>query len=249
MTIIFDIEASCEDRKINPNYKMETIEIGAVKIENGEITEKFQTFIEPEYIDSLTDFCTNLTGIKYEDLEDEPKFSKAILDFYEFFYGSKIYSCGQFDRKFLTREIKEKCEGPSYSIVKNAINHSHVNLKDFFTNVTGIKAGGMLKMANDLGIEMTGTHHRALDDSLNLAKIYLELERIREEKLEEVFSEDRLKALKNSLSTRHGYVDKGESIKEIADYWGTLIVIDYDERHDMYIYRKEKEAIQNLREI
>lgn len=203
--VIFDIEASCEDRKINPNYNMETIEIGAVKVRQGSIVDKFETFIKPEYITELTDYCVELTGITYADLENAPLFSEAILDFYDFIYGCDIYSSGDFDRKKLTQELREKGYNSEHELAMNAIDSSHTDLKKHYNNITGKKKKGMPGMADELGIELTGTHHRALSDSLNLTKIYLKLEDIRKEELEKAFNEKNISKLIASLNANHDF--------------------------------------------
>ena len=152
---------------------METIEIGAVKVRKGSVVDTFETFIQPEYVDKLTPFCTKLTGITFADLEDAPRFDEAILKFYEFIYDCDIYSCGDFDRKFLIRELEERGYTDEHELARNAIHSSHRDLKVHFNRVTDKRKQGMLGMASVLGIKIEGTHHRALSDSLNLASIYI----------------------------------------------------------------------------
>lgn len=239
--IIFDIEASCEDRNINPNYNMETIEIGAVKIKDGKVIDEFQTFVKPEYVDSLTPFCTNLTKITYADLEDAPLFVEAILKFYDFIKGYKIYSCGDFDKKFLVREIKEKVTGFQRILVENAILGCHRNLKVNYNRITGKKQAGMMKMANELGIKISGSHHRALDDSRNLAKIYMKLEEIREQVLIENFSKKLDKIVDELNKNHHNLINKEEinSYIYFFDKWRNVILTDNKQRKLNYLTDKE----------
>lgn len=258
--VIFDIEASCDDKNINPYYNMETIEIGAVKVKDGEITDTFQTFIEPEYVDTLTPFCTKLTGITMDDLRGAPIFNKAILEFYSFIYGLPIYSCGEFDRKFLTRELREKGNKYSHKLAMNAIKSSHKNLKIHFDNITGKGMKGMVKMARILNIELTGTHHRALDDSINLAKIYIKLESIRENRLKEEFNGSKLENLVdniNQIHKRRFNVKEGSKIQSdmknemfnlvhFLDSWRNVIIIDHDERKLRYISDKDLNTIKRF---
>lgn len=186
-TVIFDIEASCEDKKITPDYKMETIEIGAVKVSQGKIIDTFHTFVKPQYNSELTRFCTELTGITFADLKDASVFSEAILDFYEFAKDSLMYSCGDFDRKLFIKELNQKGDNCEHEQAKKAINSQHRDLKVFYNKVTGKKKKGMLGMAGELGIPVTGTHHRALSDAENTANIFIEVERMRNVILEKEF--------------------------------------------------------------
>lgn len=261
-TIIFDIEASCEDKNINKNYNMETIEIGAVKVENGQVVDTFKTFIKPEYVQSLTPFCTELTGITYDDLKDAISFNEAIVDFYEFSYGLPIYSCGEFDRKFLTRELHDKGEHYVHKLAANAINANHRNLKTLFSKVTGEKPCEMLKMAELLNIEIEGTHHRALDDSLNLTKIFIELEKIREEKLQ-LSLEHKMDQIIDSINTLHSrkfevkdkmIIEWGETktFPEFLNYWSQVIFADHSEAADRaarYLTGSELGTLNQFKEL
>lgn len=258
--VIFDIEASCDDRKINPNYNMETIELGAVKLKDGKVIDEFQTFIKPEYVDSLTPFCTKLTGITYDDLVDAPNFNEGILDFYAFIYGLPIYSCGEFDRKFLVRELNEKGVNYSHRLTQNAISSSHKNLKIHFKNVTDRGMCGMGKMAKILNVDITGNAHRALDDSRNLAKIYLKLESIREDRLNKAFSGDKLTKLIFNINNFHNrefilsggiLVNKegsalGLNTLDFLDRWRDVIITDHAERKLSYLDNKDIETIKSF---
>lgn len=251
--VIFDIEASCEDKTIRKNYNMETIEIGAVKVKDGEIVDTFNTFVKPEYVESLTPFCTNLTGITDEDLKDAPSFTEAIVEFYEFIYGLPIYSCGEFDRKFLSRELKEKGTSYIHNLAYNAINSNHRNLKILFNKVVNKKMGGMLSMAKELNIDVEGNHHRALDDSMNLAKIYIELENLRETKLMKEFK-DKMPEIVDAINANHSRNFKIENDKiveweetktfpEFLDYWAYVIFADHSKHKD------KKESYLSISEL
>ena len=263
-TVIFDIEASCEDREINPHYNMETIEIGAVKIIDNKIIEEFQILIEPEYVQTLTPFCEQLTGITFDDLKGKPKFTEAIIDFYHFIEGCDIYSCGDFDRKFLTKELKEKGETYEHVLIKNAINSYHKDLKKNYTKFTNKKKAGMIGMAKALGIVLEGKHHRGLDDSKNLAKIYIALEQIREKNLRQAFNEESMENLIKALNVHHSEIY--EIIKDgqvyytfnklnetnhihtflsLIDLWSEVIIIDIEHRKLDYLTTSQLKTLKN----
>ena len=264
--VIFDIEASCEDRNINPRYNMETIEIGAVKVYEGNIVDTFETFIRPEYVNQLTPFCTELTGITFDDLKDAPNFASAILEFYNFIYGCEIYSCGDFDRKFLIKELEEKGYSYEHELARNAINSSHTDLKKHYSNVVGKKKKGMVGMANELGVQLTGVHHRALSDAKNLANIYLEIEKIREQKLKEEFNEKAMSKLLINLSEHHeqeikinentyeSYCELTNKISEhsfleFIDLWSQVIITDIEVRGLKYISPQKIKILKKYAKI
>lgn len=260
MVVIFDIEASCEDKKINRHYNMETIEIGAVKLDGKKIIDEFQTFIHPEYVDDLTSFCTELTRITFDDLKEAPSFNEAIVDFHKFIYGHTIYSCGEFDRKFLAREIVEKGTSHSHLMAKNAIESSHVNLKKHYSKVTGNKMCGMVGMAKKLNIKLKGKHHRGIDDARNLASIYVELENIRDKILKDTF-DGKMEDLIVNINKYHDdvliYKDNSVLIsstdklvnletKEFIDEWSDVIITDHEERGVTYLTNDNLEIIKRF---
>lgn len=266
LTVIFDIEASCEDRNINPNYNMETIEIGAVKVKDGVIIDEFQTFIEPEYINDLTDYCTNLTGIKFDDLKGAPKFAEAIMSFHEFIKDCEIYSCGNFDKKFLIKEIVEKSTSYEHTLIKNAIETSHKNLKTLFSQITNERKGGMVKMAETLNIDLVGSQHRALDDAKNLAHIYMKLESIREKKLKDVFF-NKINKIISSINKYHNNnyeINMDNEItcfnkltKEVEFYnfltfidtWSSVMITDITQRQLTYISKQDLSTLRRFAKL
>ena len=63
-------------------------EIGAVVVKNGEITERFQTFVNPNR--RLTPEIIGLTGITDEMLKDAPQLKAALTDFLKFVNGRPL---------------------------------------------------------------------------------------------------------------------------------------------------------------
>ena len=59
--------------------KVEIIEIGAVKInEKLEVVDDFCSFVRPKLHPEISPFCTKLTSIVQDDIEDAPMFDEAI---------------------------------------------------------------------------------------------------------------------------------------------------------------------------
>ena len=75
--VIFDFEAT--DKYINT---AEPIEIAAVKMVDGVLTEVFQSFAKPNV--PITDFITELTSITNEMVADSPAFEDILPDFFKF---------------------------------------------------------------------------------------------------------------------------------------------------------------------
>ncbi len=75
--VVFDFEAT--DKFINT---AEPIELAAVKMVNGKITEVFQTFAKPSQ--PISEFITNLTSITNDMVKSSPKFEEILPDFFRF---------------------------------------------------------------------------------------------------------------------------------------------------------------------
>jgi len=99
---IFDIECTCDES--NENFTQEIIQIGCVKISNNyDIVSTLNLYIKPVINPVLTNFCTGLTGITQNLLNEK---GKSINDAIKTFAGytsdcRKIVSWGNYDKKFL----------------------------------------------------------------------------------------------------------------------------------------------------
>ena len=93
--VAFDIETTGLDKKEDA-----IIEIGAVKIKNGEIIDKFDTFVDPERYVSYD--ITQLTGISNEMVVGQPTIDIALMKFKEFIGNSVLIAHNaQFDMSFI----------------------------------------------------------------------------------------------------------------------------------------------------
>lgn len=102
--LVIDFEASCYDRETVPREHMEIIEMGAVIVEgiNLQMADEFQCFIRPIRYPKLTAFCTHLTSIKQQDVDEAPLFREAVSNFKGWLYrhnGFVFCSWGDYDMK------------------------------------------------------------------------------------------------------------------------------------------------------
>lgn len=171
MIVIFDLEATCWDKK-NPQLISEIIEIGAVKVDlkNNEIIDRFQIFIRPIMNPILSDFCKQLTHINQYDVDYGETLSSALLNFNEFVEDCKLMSWGYYDKKQIEREcFLKKLDSP----ILNKLNKpdNHISLKHRFGDVFMVKPPGVGKALKMLNLQFEGTPHRGIDDAHNIAKI------------------------------------------------------------------------------
>jgi len=169
--LIIDLEATCCDKGTVPRHEMEIIEIGAVMLnrETWEIDSEFQQFIQPVRHPQLTPFCTELTTIHQQDVDEAPKFIEAISRLQEWInlYPNHIFcSWGNYDKK----QFIQDC---SFHNFPYPFSPEHINIKEKFSKYLGVSQKfGMAQALNKLGIELQGTHHRGIDDARNIASIY-----------------------------------------------------------------------------
>ncbi|PQP79808.1 PolC-type DNA polymerase III [Candidatus Phytoplasma phoenicium] len=102
--VVFDIETTGFS-KIHDNI----IEISAVKIENGRITDKeFSELVNPGPEVQLTSNITQLTNIRQEDLMNKPSLEEVLPKFLEFIKNSVLVAHNaKFDIDFLEEKIKK----------------------------------------------------------------------------------------------------------------------------------------------
>jgi inhibitor of KinA sporulation pathway (predicted exonuclease) len=170
--LIVDLEATCSDDGSIPRHEMEIIEIGAVMLnrKTWEIDSEFQQFIQPVRNPQLTKFCTQLTSIRQEDVDQAPIFIEAISRFKDWIYSSFnnyiFCSWGDYDKNQFVQDCK-------FHNVPYPFGTEHINIKKEFSEYLGVsKRFGMAQALEHLGMELIGTHHRGIDDARNIAAIY-----------------------------------------------------------------------------
>ncbi len=178
--IIVDLEATCWEGG-NVTELMEIIEIGSVSLESssGPIGEEFSTFVKPVIVHKLSDYCMQLTSIRQQDVDTADDFKIVFPRFIDWIGSQAFILCswGAYDLK----QLKLDCI--RHSIPLPTFFSRHINLKQEFANIKRIKPCGMAQALGILGIKLEGTHHRAIDDVRNIAKIAVQILPIIEKRL------------------------------------------------------------------
>lgn len=166
--LIIDLECTCDDNDEFNRAEMETIEMGAVLVnEKLEVIDTFSKFVKPVINPTLTQFCTKLTTITQADVDTAETFEVVFEELVDFCNAHGEYtfcSWGGFDYRQFRREADLKR-------VKNRLTKNNINLKDLFLKKTKVKAGGLSKALNHLNLKFKGTQHRGIDDALNIYEI------------------------------------------------------------------------------
>ncbi|MBP3488246.1 MAG: PolC-type DNA polymerase III [Roseburia sp.] len=156
--VVFDLETT----GLSPD-KNKIIEIGAVKVEGGAITERFSTFVNPEV--PIPYNIEQLTSIKDDMVLDAPKIEEILPEFMRFCEGTVMVAHNaEFDTSF----IRKNCE--------------RMGLPFDFTIVDTVALARILlpqlnrfkldTVAKAVGVSLDH-HHRAVDDAACTAEIFV----------------------------------------------------------------------------
>lgn len=140
-------------------------EIGAVKVENGVITDTFSTFANPEM--PIPQKITQLTGITNDMVKDAPSQSEAVSAFLEFAGDNVLVAHNApFDTSFIAKACEDMGREYNYTSIDTvAISRA------ILTDIKNCKLDTVAKFLR-LG---DFNHHRATDDAEMLARIFINL--------------------------------------------------------------------------
>lgn len=158
--ICFDIETT----GLSANRDKIT-EIGAVKVENGQITDTFSTFANPGM--PIPAKITELTGITDAMVKDAPSQSEAVSAFLEFSGDNVLVA---HNAPFDTSFIRKACENMNREYNYTSIDTVAIS-RAILTDIKNCKLDTVAKYLR-LG---DFNHHRATDDAEMLARIFINL--------------------------------------------------------------------------
>lgn len=158
--ICFDIETT----GLSANRDKIT-EIGAVKVENGQITDTFSTFAYPGM--PIPAKITELTGITDAMVKDAPSQSEAVSAFLEFAGDNVLVA---HNAPFDTSFIRKACENMNREYNYTSIDTVAIS-RAILTDIKNCKLDTVAKYLR-LG---DFNHHRATDDAEMLARIFINL--------------------------------------------------------------------------
>ena len=162
--VVFDLETTGLNSSPSGGNMDRIIEIGAYKISGGEISESFSTFVNPGR--KLSEEIIGLTGITQEMVENAPPYEKVMPDFFKFCQGAYLvgHNAAGFDFKF----VDYYCSQLGYHLERKLFDTIPLSQELLFLSNYKLNT-----VADHFGI--TFNHHRAVDDALVTAKIFIEL--------------------------------------------------------------------------
>ena len=156
--VVFDLETTGFS-----NRNDAITEIGAIKVENGEIVEEFSQLINPER--PIPEKIQKLTGITNEMVLDKPTISEVLPKFLDFCKDSILVAHNSdFDTGFVREKASENNLLYDFDAIDTVIL-SRLLMPD-------LKNHKLNTIAKELNVSLEN-HHRAVDDATATAQIFL----------------------------------------------------------------------------
>ena len=158
--VVLDFETT----GLSPDQGDRAIEIGAVKLENGIVTDRFQALMNPGR--RINSFIENYTGISNRMLAVAPTCTKVMTEFADFIGASNLLAHNAaFDARFLEAELarlgRQVCGEFSCSLLL---------ARRIYQDAPNHQLGTLINYKN---IAADGSFHRALFDAEMTAELWL----------------------------------------------------------------------------
>lgn len=161
---VIDIETtglSCE--------KNEIIELSAIRVRNGIITDKFSSLVKPS--GHINSFIKNLTGISNEMVENAPDIKSVLPEFMEFVSQDVLLGHNiSFDLRFIRHNLFKHFK-------KEFFNQKLDTMRLSRKYMTYLPSHRLKTVAEHFNISTKG-HHRALNDCIMTYEIYKNIKQL-----------------------------------------------------------------------
>lgn len=160
--IVLDFETT----GLSPYAGDRVIEIGAVRIDKGEITDQYQSLMNPGM--KVSSFIEDYTGISNDMLADAPPCSQVMNEFIDFLADDNLVAHNaSFDKRFLDAELSV--------INKTYIGEFACSMlisRRIYPDAPNHRLGTLVEYK---GLPEDGTFHRALADAKMTAHLWIRL--------------------------------------------------------------------------
>ena len=160
--VVFDFETS----GLSPAQGHRTIEVGAVLLENGKVTDRFQALMNPGI--RIDNFIENYTGITNAMLAEAEPASVVMSRFGDFIEGHNLVAHNaSFDQRFLQAEL-QRLQRTS----RHAFSCSLLAARRIYQTAPGHSLAALVAFKQ---LPQEGDFHRALGDAQMTAHLWLAL--------------------------------------------------------------------------
>ncbi|PLX99873.1 MAG: DNA polymerase III subunit epsilon [Desulfuromonas sp.] len=161
--IVLDFETS----GMSPQMGDRAIEVGAVRVERGEIVARFQSLMNPGF--RVNAFIENYTGISNEMLAEAPGNAEVMSRFADFISADVplVAHNASFDKRFLEHELRQLSLAHS-----NPFGCSMLVARRIYPDAPNHKLGTLVAYKQ---LRNEGVFHRALADAEMTAHLWLQM--------------------------------------------------------------------------
>ncbi|CAK9815021.1 ERI1 exoribonuclease 3 [Anthophora plagiata] len=135
----------------------------------------FHEYIKPRFNPKLTVFCTELTGIMQDLVDNQPHFSEVFEKFCKWLKennystdenDSAFVTCGDWDLKYM---LPSQCKLENMSLPPQF--SKWINLKTSFCDATEFYPRNLVDMLSHFDLPLHGRLHSGINDVENMVKI------------------------------------------------------------------------------
>ena len=161
--IVLDFETS----GVSPLRGDRAIEIGAVRVEQGRIVDRFQSLMNPGF--RISSFIESYTGITNSMLAEAPDNAQVMSSFVDFISDEIpiVAHNASFDRRFLEHELEKASLESS-----NRFGCSMLAARRVYPEAPNHKLATLVAFKQ---IHQSGTFHRALADAEMTSRLWLQM--------------------------------------------------------------------------
>jgi len=185
---ILDFESTCWKDK-SASFPPEIIEFPVVLLDlnSGEIVSEFQEYVMPTEHPRLTSFCTELTGITQETVDNGMPLKTCLLLFNKWIKkvledfklsatpteNSKSFTCCTWSDWDLNLCLENECKRKQ--LKKPEELKTWIDIRAVYKEFYQRKPQGLNGALRDLGVEFQGRQHSGIEDARNTSKLVWKL--------------------------------------------------------------------------
>lgn len=177
--LVLDFEATCDNVvQVEPQEILE-MPCLAVSTEDWQVKDRFHQYVKPRIHPNLTLFCTELTGIMQQTVDNERHFPEVFSEFcswlkrgnyFDSLDKSIFVTCGNWDLNVM---LPKQCQLENVTLPEEF--KRWIDLKKIYCDATFYYPRSMVDMMMRLNLPMEGHLHAGIDDVANMTRIIEQL--------------------------------------------------------------------------
>ncbi|XP_011874969.1 PREDICTED: ERI1 exoribonuclease 3 [Vollenhovia emeryi] len=177
--LVMDLEATCERHEVLKPQEIIELPCAVLSTRDWQLKDMFHAYVRPRVHPTLTSFCTELTGIMQETVDDQPHFADTFPRFCEWLKEggyvdeagkSSFVTCGNWDLKIM---LPSQCDLDGIALPDQF--KQWIDLKYTFCESTGYYPKSLRDMLMRLNLPLRGRLHSGIDDVGNMVSVMLAL--------------------------------------------------------------------------